>query len=236
MFTSLSIKNKLLLYDFDTLNKIINDEASKIGYKDNYFKDAYTFTKNLPSCDIPDLEIFKTYNLSISERNKNYYTIALVADIKGTQKFNFVINLDVKQMFEKAANEMYSSMVFYSLLVLSLIIILLIFSVKKRLLYALNYILFPSSAVLAILVSYTTLNIMHIFSLIILIAIGIDYGIYMSNTDKKYNTILAIKYSLFSTFAAFGVLIFSTITALNSIGLVITLGLSAIFLLIKGMK
>lgn len=230
------IKNKLLHYDFDRLNKIINEEASKIGYRENYFKDAYAFTKNLPSCDIPDLEIFKTYNLSVYEHNNYYYSIALVGDIKSAQKLNFVTNLDVKKMFEKVAQEMYGNIILYSLLVLSLIIVLLTLSVKKGFLYALNYILFPSSVVLALLVTFTTLNIMHIFSLIILIAIGIDYGIYMSNTDKKSNTILAIKYSLFSTFAAFGVLIFSTITALNSIGVVITLGLLAIFILIKGMK
>jgi len=77
---------------------------------------------------------------------------------------------------------------------------------------------------------------MHVFSMIILVAIGIDYGIYMSKTDKPSNTMLAIKYSLLSTFAAFGVLIFSTITALNSIGIVITLGVGAIFILIKVMK
>ncbi len=230
------VKNKLLHYDFNRLNKIINNEASKIGYRDNYFKDAYTFTKDLSLCSTPDLEIFKTYNLSVYEHKNKYYSIAFLGDIQSAQKFDFVTNLDVKQMFEKVAKEMYSNIVLYSLAVLSLIIVLLILSVKKRFIYALNYILFPSSVVLALLVTFTTLNIMHIFSLIILIAIGIDYGIYMSNTDKKFNTILAIKYSLFSTFAAFGVLIFSTITALNSIGVVITLGLLAIFILIKGMK
>jgi predicted exporter len=77
---------------------------------------------------------------------------------------------------------------------------------------------------------------MHFFALIILIAIGIDYGIYMSNTQNKFNTILAIRYSLLSTFAGFGVLIFSSIVALNSIGLVISLGIISIFILIKVMK
>jgi len=113
---------------------------------------------------------------------------------------------------------------------------MLFLSVKKRFLYALNYIIFPLSFTLAILVSLDSINIMHLFSLIILIAIGIDYGIYMSNSDKPSNTMLAIKYSLLSTFAAFGVLIFSTIVALNSIGMVITLGCGAIFILIKVMK
>ena len=85
-------------------------------------------------------------------------------------------------------------------------------------------------------VSFYELNIMHLFSLIILIAIGIDYGIYMSKTNKRANTVIAIKYSLLSTFAAFGVLLFSSITALYSIGLVISLGVGAIYFLTKVMR
>ena len=77
---------------------------------------------------------------------------------------------------------------------------------------------------------------MHLFSLIILIAIGIDYGIYMSNSNKQTQTVLAIKYSLLSTFAAFGVLVFSSITALSSIGIVISLGVSSIYILTKVMR
>jgi predicted exporter len=89
---------------------------------------------------------------------------------------------------------------------------------------------------MAILTTFVSVNIMHLFSLIILVAIGIDYGIYMSNSSKPRNTMLAISYSLLSTFAAFGVLIFSSIVALNSIGVVISLGCGAIFILIKVMR
>lgn len=229
-------KEALQAYDFTTLNHLVNEEATKIGFRSGYFQDAYAFTSHVPACTTPKLDIFKTYSLSTFHDKQNYYTIALVSDTKEAQTFNFVTNIDVKAMFDKSAQEMYENLLLFGLVVLSMIFILLFLSVKERFLYALNYILFPLSVTLAGLVSFSSVNIMHLFSLIILVAIGIDYGIYMSNSEKPTNTMLAIKYSLLSTFAAFGVLVFSTIVALNSIGLVITLGCGAIFILIKVMR
>ena len=121
-------------------------------------------------------------------------------------------------------------------MVVTAVFMLLFFSVKSKFLYALNFIIFPSSLVLAVLSIFYTINLMHLFSLIILIAIGIDYGIYMSNTKNQANTILAIRYSLLSTFAGFGVLAFSSIVALESIGMVISLGIISIFILIRSQK
>ncbi len=231
-------KRKKLLksYDFDRLNTLVNEEASKIGFKDYYFKESYSFTKDLPKCKTPDLEIFNSYSLYTYNDEKRYYTIALVDDISKASLFAFVTNIDVKKMFKKQAKQMYRDLAFYSFIVLITVFILLLISVKSKFLYALNFIIFPSSLTLASLTMFYTINLMHLFSLIILIAIGIDYGIYMSNTSKQTNTILAIRYSLLSTFAGFGVLVFSSIVALESIGMVISLGIVSIFVLIRSMK
>ncbi len=231
-----SRKNILNSYDFDSLNSILNEEATQVGFRDGYFRDSYRFTRSLPACDGIELDIFKSLNLSVHKRDDVYYTIALVKDVKESLILEFVSSIDVKRMFEKVAKKMYEDIVEYSSIVFLIIIIMLLISVKKRFFYALIYILFPLSLTLALLVTLGDINIMHIFGLIILIAIGIDYGIYMSNTSKKNNTMLAIKYSLLSTFGAFGVLVFSSITALHSIGLVISLGAGAIFVLLKVMK
>ncbi|MFT5835726.1 MAG: putative exporter [Sulfurimonas sp.] len=230
-------RRKLLQnYDFSRLNTILNVEASKIGFRDSYFKDAYAFTKDIPKCKIPDLEIFNSYNLYIYNDKSTYYTMAFIDDMSKASIFSFVSDIDVKKMFSQQADKMYDDLALYSSLVITAVFILLFFSVKTKFLYALNYIIFPSSFVLAILSAIYTINLMHLFSLIILIAIGIDYGIYMSNTSKKSNTILAIRYSLLSTFAGFGVLAFSSIVALQSIGIVISLGVISIFILIRSQK
>ncbi|MCD6173923.1 MAG: hypothetical protein J7J96_09110, partial [Sulfurimonas sp.] len=232
------LKRKKLLenYDFDRLNKILNEEALKVGFRDSYFSEAYEFRSHMPSCEIKNLDIFNSYGLSIYKNEDNYYTMAMVDDVNEALKQEGVSSINVKDMFSKVADKMYQDIAIYSIFVMSIIILLLIISVRKRFFYAINYILFPLSFTLAFLVTLFDINIMHIFAFIILIAIGIDYGIYMSNTKKITSTMLAIKYSLLSTFGAFGVLVFSSITALSSIGLVISLGIFCIFFLIKVMK
>ena len=229
-------KELLKKYDFDKLSSLINIEANKIGFKDGYFAESYSLVEDIPSCDIDNFEIFKAYNLSVAEVENVYYTMAFVSTLNDIEELSFVSTVSAKEMFSKVADQMYEDLFFYSCIVVLVIVFLLFLSVKRKLLYALTYILFPISVTLAILVSITEINLMHIFSLIILIAIGIDYGIYMSNTNKPTNTMIAIKYSILSTFAAFGVLVFSSIVALNSIGIVISIGASAIFVLIKVMR
>ncbi len=230
------VKRKKVLqsYDFKKLNKLLNEEAKKVGFKENYFTNTYDL--DIPPCEDIDLNIFSSYNLSVVLKDDSYYTIALVKDPKSALKLEYVHSVDAKTLFERVSQKMYEDISFYSSIVILVILVLIALSVRGRFFYAINYILFPLSFVLAVVVTFYPLNIMHLFSMIILIAIGIDYGIYMSKTNKPSNTMLAIKYSLLSTFAAFGVLIFSTITALNSIGIVITLGVGAIFILIKVMK
>ena len=229
-------QNILKHYDFGRLNKVVNKEASLIGFRDNYFRDAYSFTQTIPTCQVENFDIFKSYNLSVYQKQESYYTIALVSDVEVIKELEFVTNIDVKEMFSQQSKEIYKDLFLYSMLVVLVIFVLLLFSVRKRFIYALNYILFPISLTLAILVTFININLMHLFALIILIAIGIDYGIYMSNTKKLSSTMLAIKYSILSTFGAFGVLVFSSISALNSIGIVISIGAVTIFTLIKVMK
>lgn len=229
-------KRELESFDFKRVQQAINEEAIKVGFREGYFKEAYGFTSHLADCSGVALDIFKSYGLSLYHDGEKYYTIAFVDDAIRAEEFAFVSSIDVKKMFENSAKKMYDDLLEYGLIVLGMIFLLLLVSVKKRFIYALNYILFPMSVTLSILLTLGTINIMHLFSLIILVAIGIDYGIYMSNSKKQENTKLAIKYSLLSTFAAFGVLVFSSIVALNSIGIVISLGCGAIFVLIKTMK
>ncbi len=223
-------------YDFDRLNKLLNEEALNIGYKRDYFKNAYKFNNSDLSCTIENFNIFEFYNLALYYDQEEYYTLAFVSDIKAAQELKSVESISIKDIFKEVSVEMYKNLLIYSFIVFAFIILSLILFVKRRFLYALNYILFPASFVLFVLSTNYEVNIMHIFSLIILIAIGIDFGIYMSNTSREATTMLAIKYSLLSTFGAFGVLIFSSIVALNSIGLVVSLGIACIYILMKVMK
>ncbi len=229
-------KKILQSYDFKHLNKELSTEASIIGFRDSYFKNSYKLVQNLPACRNVNLAIFKNYNLSVYQEKSKYYTIAMVDDVNKIQKYDFVKIVNVKYMFAQVASKMLKDIVKYSSIVLLIIFIFLLVSVKQKILYALNYIVFPVALSFFIISLFYEINIMHLFSFIILIAIGIDYGIYMSNTKKLKYTMLAIQYSLLSTFAAFGVLVFSSINALYSIGIVISIGISAIYFLTKVMR
>jgi len=79
------------------------------------------------------------------------------------------------------------------------------------------------------------LNILHVFMLFTILSIGIDYAIYLSK-ENDICTQKAIIYSLVSTFAGFGVLVFSQINALYSLGMVATIGIVSIFILLLFMK
>ena len=230
-------KERLLDYDFIALHEQFIDLAQEIGFSPNYFKDAYLITKKGLECkELLKLEAFLSYRLSILSKENKFYTLAFVQDLQKAKEYTFVSLLDAKMLFAKIAEEMLESLKLFGAFIGILIIFFLFISVKKRFFYAINYILLPLSVSLGIVSLFYEINIMHLFASIILVALGIDYGIYMSNTTKKQITARAIDYSLLSTFGAFGVLIFSSITALHSIGIVITLGVGILYILTKVLK
>ena len=74
------------------------------------------------------------------------------------------------------------------------------------------------------------------FMTFIILAIGIDYGIYMNESKLSHNTTLAIIFSLVSTFAGFGVLVISDINSLFSIGITAIIGIMGILFLLLFQK
>ena len=98
-----------------------------------------------------------------------------------------------------------------------------------------SYALLPAALILLLLGAHFT--IIHIFMLFILISFGVDYGIYMRHANSlEKETISAIVASLISAFAGFGVLVFSDIGALHTMGLVSCIGIGAILVLLMGKK
>ena len=127
---------------------------------------------------------------------------------------------------------MKNTLVNYMLISSIFIVCILFYIAGKNILFPLMYLLFPISSVLFAITLLGKINIMHMFALVILLAISIDYGIYLYDTTTTSKTKIAIKYALLSTVCGFGVLIFSSTIALYSIGFVISVGVGAIFLLL----
>lgn len=221
--------------NFKEIKKSIDIESSKIGFKKEFFKSSY-IKKELPKYSLEKLQkygvnIFKYKNIYLAHFSINK------SDYKKIIHFNFVKPLSMKLLFENSLEKVRNQIFLFGLVSLCFIILMVLFITKKNFLFSLTFLLFPLSLIL-IYSYFVAFNILHIFMMFIILAISIDYAIY-SSKSLDLNTKKAILYSLLSTFAGFGVLIFSNINSLYSIGMIATIGiLSIAFLLIflKGSK
>ena len=213
---------------FERLNQTLNIVATEVGFRENIFQRSYKLQSDMPKYSYQELQKFpisKYENIFIS------YAIVPNSDYKNILKESYIKPLSFRELFEKDLTKSIKSLQFLSIIALVFICIMLYIAVKDRFFQALNYIIFPIAFIL--LVSFfVKLNILHIFMLIVLISLSIDYSIYMNNSTLPNNTQKAILFSLISTFAGFGVLIFSSVNALFSIGLIATLGIVSLIILL----
>ncbi|RXJ76729.1 hypothetical protein CRV03_07710 [Arcobacter sp. F155] len=214
---------------FKELKKELELHASNLGFKKDYFKEAYSL-KELPNYSFEKLKELKINYFEYKE--KNYVFLALdIKDYEKIKTLEFIKPLSMKFLFEDSLNEVKENILILGTIALLLIILMLIFITKKKFLFALCFLLFPLALIL-LYSNFVSFNILHLFMMFIILAISIDYAIY-SSKSLDINTKKAILFSLLSTFAGFGVLIFSKINSLYSIGIVATIGVLAIaFLLI----
>ena len=214
-------------YDFSRVKDKISTESGKVGFKD-VFGNSYAGVDAI-ECK---MKVLDGMNFNIIKYEDSFYTLALLDKGENIVKGEGVEILNIGKMLSKDIDLLKEKLlIFISISIL--FVVLILFSISKfDFLYPLSYILFPVSVVLFAISLFGELNIMHMFALIILVAIGIDYGIYMHKTTSLVQTQRAIKYALLSTFAGFGVLIFSSVNSLYSIGFVITIGIGSIFILL----
>jgi len=217
-------------FGFEKIKKAINKYEKEIGFKEGTFKNAYKGT-NKQSCNF---NAIKDIKFKIIKQNNKYYTIALLSKDKVVEESVHVEVVNLAKSLTNDTKEMKKTLSKYMVISLAFILLILFVVSGKKMLYPLMYLLFPMSSTLLAITIFGKINIMHMFALVILLAISIDYGIYMYKTKTVSKTKKAIRYALLSTFSGFGVLIFSSTIALYSIGFVITIGIGSIFLLLYG--
>jgi predicted exporter len=249
-------------YDFKKLKTLLEANAKLLKFKEGYFSNAYTFIEHIPSSYHVDLESLKEMGYEVIEREGRFYTLATVdkerideknIDEKSIDKKNIdsdklregVYIINGLELIKKSTQTMFESLLFYLFITFFAIVLIIFIWVKEKIILALNFIIFPIAIILLYL-SVVTINIMHLFSIIIIIVAGIDYGIYMSKehsnkrqseaTTEATATMEAIFYSLFTSFSGFGILILSSIGAIHSIGVVITIGILSILFLVLFLK
>ena len=212
----------------------LDKKAVELGFKANYFKDAYILSNNKPTYtkeSINDLGIdvlqFKDYFLTYANLPKD--------KIDEFSKYDYIENISIKTMFEQNLSSIYDELILYGIISVLFILFMLFLSTRDNYLLSFTYLIFPIALILS-LSFFMTFNILHFFMLFVILSISIDFGIYLGSKELDKSTYRAILYSLFSTFAGFGVLIFSKINALFSIGIIASIGILAIALLIIILK
>ncbi len=222
-------KELLEKYGLENINSALNKRSLETGFREGTFKNSY----DPGSLTIPEYNYETLKELPLSKYKELYISYILVPQDHHEKiiKESFVKTLSLKKLFEKEIQNSFSSLLWLGLAVFAFIVLMLYLSVKNNFLKALNFILFPVSIAFT-LVFFYPLNILHLFMIVVLISLSIDYGIYINSPKSDDQTYKAVGYSLLSTFAGFGVLVFSDINALYSIGLTATAGIISILILL----
>ncbi len=216
----------------------IEAEATKIGFREGFFKNAYNEALLHPNYQELSLERLREMGFDVVFKDGKYYTYALVknSDRGLLTPFDFASSIDAKEMFFNALQKIAHQLLLGGILAITFIFFMLWMVCRKTLALSSSFVLLPTALIL-LFALMGTFTIAHIFMLFIMMLFGIDYGIYMSSEESfKDGTRSAIFFSIIDTFAGFGVLIFSDIGALYAMGLVSCIATGAIVILLMGRR
>ena len=138
----------------------------------------------------------------------------------------------VQSIMDNLADSIYQPMLIVLGIALCLMLVTLAFSTNGAFINAASFVLFPLSMALCVVASHSTFNMMHLFALLILVVVSVDYGIYAVKEGDNPRSTHAIIFSALTTGASFGILMISNTKALNSFGEVIFTGMSCMLLLL----
>lgn len=171
----------------------------------------------------------------IIQRDGKFYTKLNIDsnDLEKLKNLDFVDTRSIKELSDEITSGIYKPMI----IVLSIVIIIMIAIVLivTRSLISFSYMIAPLS-IISLYFLTSQVNIMHLFSLLIIVVSSVDYGIYVEKEGENIKTLHAIIFSALTTIAGFGFLSFSNILALKSFGLTITIGLIVILALLLFQK
>jgi len=218
--------------DFDGVRSELASAAKEAGFREGIFADAYRFVKPMPPYHAPGRDVlerlgFETKPLATGKWISVAYADKAAAGAFAGQKD--VVVLKASELLAAGVKGVLEELMVIGASALLLIAVILVFLFRTRMLRSLNYILFPLAVIIALVALEGSFSVMHLFALVIVMVAGIDYGIYMNRPDPRTDE--AIYYAMLSTFAGFGIFVFSHIGALHDIGTVIATGIAATFVL-----
>ena len=233
-------------FDIDLFKKVL----SKSDFQENVFDNFISNIKNIDSLEISGIPLYIDNiidKMFIDIKGQEYLLIQINNSKNGEIIESILENNNINYFIVNAFKDSAEGLVDFEkkaviLIFIALILIMIIlFVVYKNIFCGLLAILPPLMAVLSCIATATFtgrgVNIMHITSSIILIGIGVDYGIYVTTafkhnySDKEKNmTYQSILICALTTLAGFGVLTFSSNQAVFSLGSGMFAGIVTAFL------
>lgn len=218
-------------YDF---MKRYDEALYQIGKSDSHLAQTLSYAyKNIPkfqgTLNYDELSIMGF--TIIKEKNK-YYAQGYTVDLERLEHISDVNISQTQDLIAKITEGIYAPMVSILGLAFVAMVILLAISTKGEFFNALSFILFPFACVMCYLSLSTPINIMHLFALLIVVVVGVDYGIYHTREGRVLGARSAILFSTLTTLFSFGFFLFSNTRALSSFGEVICLGMACLLVLI----
>lgn len=224
-------QEEIKAFDFPRIKQQLATSEKSAGFRAGTFDESYRALENLPPYRI-DEQAIKELGIELVRHDGLISTIGYIdeSDLGRINELTFakpIIGRELLSQSATAALEQFKS--FFVIASLALLIIVII-ATKRQALYAINFLLFPVGSILCMLSFLDGYTIMHMFALFLMMIYGIDYGIYLSKGGDSA-TMRAVIYSSITTFAGFGILIFSEVPAVYAIGESTLVGLLALFIL-----
>lgn len=138
----------------------------------------------------------------------------------------------LESIIDSITEEVYAPMLAVLALAFGLMTAVLAWLTRGGFLDSYVFILFPLSAALFVVSLHSPINLMHLFALLILVVVSIDYGIYSTREGGHPRSAHAIFFSSLTTGLSFGVLISSQTKALNSFGEIIFVGMACVLFML----
>lgn len=187
------------------------------GFNEEFFEGAYDVDRAMfaPLCDV-----------SLVKRVEDTYYADAKANYKGAKAYKEILHspLDIAQIdIDKNVSNIALSII----ISLSVILLVLFVLTRGRRTVAFIYLLFPLlTTLLAISLFSDGINVAHLFALVITLAISIDFSLYASNPSRESKR--SIFYASLTTIFGFGILLFSSVPTLYSIGVTVSSAMVAV--------
>lgn len=142
----------------------------------------------------------------------------------------------LQELLSHITDSLYAPMLIMLGIALTAMLVTLALSARGKFLECAVFVLFPLTSALFVISTHSALDILHLFALLILVVVSVDYGIYAAKEGLNLRTTHAIFFSAITTGVSFGILMLGNTKAIVSFGEVMFVGMACILVLLFWLK